>query len=80
MKPLYERLKQEHKDVLNSEIKNSPSIVKSILDELESKYAILDLSYSCVVLASSIIGLPNSNIDTIMNLFEANELLNVNSK
>ena len=80
MKTLYERLKPEHKDVLSVEAEKYPAIAKSMNDELQRKRVILDLSYGCVVTISHTLRLKNSNIDTIMNLFEANELLNVNSK
>lgn len=80
MKTLYERLKPEHKDVLSAEAEKYPAIAKSMNDELERKRVILDLSYGCVVTISHTLRLKNSNIDTIMNLFEANELLNLNSK
>lgn len=80
MKTLYERLKQEHKDALADEATRWPAIVESIVIELKENKVILDLSYGCVVTISHTLGLKNSNIDTIANLFEANELLNVNSK
>ena len=80
MKTLYERLKQEHKDALDKEAKKYPATVRGIVDELQTKKVILDLSYGCVVTISHTLRLKNSNIDTIMDLFEANELLNVNSK
>lgn len=80
MKTLYERLKPEHKAKLADEATRWPVIVKSIESELKRKYAILDLSYGGVCCIANSLDLKNSNIDTIMNLFEANELLNVNSK
>ena len=80
MKTLYERLKPEHVKALEIEAEKYPATVKGILAELQTKKVILDVSYGCVCCISNSLNLPNSNIDTIMNLFEANELLNVNSK
>lgn len=80
MKTLYERLKPEHKAKLADEATRWPLITDSIVKELKIKRDILDLSYGHVCCLSSSLNLKNSNIDTIINLFEANELLNVNSK
>lgn len=80
MKTLYERLKQEHKDALADEATRWPAIVESIVSELKEKKVILDLSYGGVCCIANSLDLKNTNLDTIVGLFEANELLNVNSK
>jgi hypothetical protein len=73
MKTLFERLKPEHKAKLELGAQKYPAIVKSIVDELKSNHAILCLSYGCIGLMTNELELPNSNLDTIMNLFEATE-------
>lgn len=80
MKTLYERLKPEHKAKLADEATRWPAIIKSVIDELEANYILLNISYGCVCCLANSLNLPDSNITTIVDLFEANELLNVNSK
>ena len=80
MKTLYERLKPEHKAKLDEQSIKYPSAIPAAIKEMTNNNSVLDLRYLTIQSLYMYLDLKNSNIDTIMNLFEANELLNVNSK
>jgi len=80
MKNLYERLKSEHKAKLDNASKVYPNAVKLALKELTSEHSILDLRLGTVQVIAMFLDLKSADISNILDLFEANELLNVNSK
>jgi len=80
MKTLYERLKPEHKAKLDNASKVYPNAVKLALKELTSEHSILDLRFGTVQVIAMYLDLKSADISNILDLFESNELLNVNSK
>jgi hypothetical protein len=73
MKTLFERLKPEYKAILDAESEKYPVTVSSIIDELQVKKVILHLTYGCVATMTNVLRLNNSNISTIMGLFDNNQ-------
>lgn len=80
MKTLYERLKPEHKDVLNSEANKYPHSIVSLVKSMDNTNTYLDLTYAEIGMLVTYSGLKDYGPASIDGLFEANELLNVNSK
>ena len=80
MKTLYERLKPEHKAKLDNASKVYPNAVKLALSELTREHSILDLRFGTVQVIAMYLDLKSADISQILDLFEANELLNLNSK
>lgn len=80
MKTLYERLKPEFKAKLDNAYEVYPNAVKTVVKELKSEHSILDLRFGTVNIMSIYLDLKSADITHILDLFEANELLNVNSK
>jgi hypothetical protein len=57
MKTLSERIKPEVKEIFEAESNRFPSILKSVIRELDTKYWISDLTLGCVSTIASISGL-----------------------
>ena len=71
MKTLYERLKQEHKDVLASEAEKYPTSVNRLTDKLKSEVVWAELTYGEVSMLVIYLSLKSYNPATIANLFES---------
>jgi hypothetical protein len=79
MKTLSERFKPEVKELFQAESDRFPSILKMVMQELDSKYWVSDLTLGCVATIASISGLYthlNTNYqgmymhDTLSSMFE----------
>jgi len=80
MKTLYERLKPEHKAKLDDQFDNYPNAIRATVVELKKENSVLDLRYGTVMSLQMYLNLKSADISNILDLFEANELLNLNSK
>ena len=57
MKTLSERIKPEVKGIFEAESNRFPSILRSVMEELDSKYWASDLTLGCVSTIASVSGL-----------------------
>ena len=71
MKNLYERLKQEHKDVLVSEANKYENSVKILTDKLKLEHFWTELTYGDIAMIVSHLNLKSYDPVTITNLFES---------
>jgi hypothetical protein len=71
MKTLYERLKQEHKDVLAYEAKQFKHSIGHATDAMKSKVIISDLTYGEIGVLVNHLNLKSYDPLVIYNLFES---------
>lgn len=71
MKTLYERLKQEHKDMLASEAKQFKYSISLVTEAMKSKVIISDLTYGEIGVLVNHLNLKSYDPLVIYNLFEA---------
>lgn len=83
MKTLSERIKSDVKEIFEAESNRFPSILKSVMGELDTKYWISDLTLGCVSTIASVTGLQNHlkvkyqdmyMHDTLNSMFEEHKL------
>jgi hypothetical protein len=84
MKTLSERIKPEVKEIFEAESNRFPSILRGVMEELDSKYWVSDLTLGCVSTIASVLGLQNYlkvkyqdmyMIGNLNSMFEEHELI-----
>ena len=84
MKTLSERIKPEVKEIFEVESNRFPSILRGVIEELDSRYWVSDLTLGCVSTIASISGLQDYlkvkyqdmyMLENLNSMFEAHELI-----
>jgi hypothetical protein len=84
MKTLSERIKPEVKEIFEAESNRFPSILRGVIEELDSRYWVSDLTLGCVSTIASISGLQDYlkvkyqdmyMLENLNSMFEAHELI-----
>ena len=84
MKTLSERIKPEIKEIFEAESNRFPSILRGVIEELDSNYWVSNLTLGCVSTIASISGLKDYlkvryqdmyMLENLNSMFEAHELI-----